>query len=72
VVAVLLTNLPLEHIGQATSTRRRQDVTLVVVETNFKDVTVVAKVHGHAAGADDVDVTELHSLIELEVSEDAE
>lgn len=47
-------------------------MTLVVIEANFKDMTVSAKVNGNAARADDVDVTELHLLVELEVSEDAE
>jgi hypothetical protein len=68
---VILVDLPLEHVRQASAARRREDVTLVV-EAHLEHLAVVAEVDRDTAGADDVDVAELHSLVELEVAEHAE
>lgn len=71
-VTALLVHFPLEHVRQPAAARRREDVAVLVVEADVEHMTVVAELDGDAAGTDHVDVAELHSLVELEVPEDAE
>lgn len=67
----LLVHFPPELVRQ-TPARRWEDATILVVETNIEHATVVTELDGNLTRTDDIDVTELHSLVELEVSENTE